>query len=356
MKNFLKFDFVTLASVIIFCIVLLSPAAIYAQDSDDKDIHYLQRILTLKGMYTGPIDGIAEPETNNATRLYKKQIGWPVTNQISDQLIERLREEEKLILPNTSHKPDQPNNQNYLVDPTPTTRDMIYSVVQSAKMATNTADSVMQTYGSYFTAISVMAGGILTLLTILGGVGFWAYLKPISKIKEEYGEIIKQMRGHQEKITELKESAHADIAALTTASSANASLTMFICFKDTGLLSDEALQNFLNEADLLCRKALDRNPRDNKVLAFIYGMQGVIFWEQDKKEQSCEALERALKIEPDNANTLYNAACYFSMAGRKKEALDYALRAFEIKPSLKEWAKNDSMLVNIRNDPRFLIN
>jgi len=57
MKNFLKFDFVTLASVIISCIVLLSPAAIYAQDS-----------------------------------------------------IERLREEEKSILPNTNHKPDQSNS------------------------------------------------------------------------------------------------------------------------------------------------------------------------------------------------------------------------------------------------------
>jgi|CXWL01.1.fsa_nt_gi hypothetical protein len=110
MKNFLKFDFVTLASVIISCIVLLSPAAIYAQDSDDKDIHYLQRILTLKGMYTGPIDGIAGPETNNAIRLYKKQIGWHVTNQISDLLIERLREEEKSISPNTNHKPDQSNS------------------------------------------------------------------------------------------------------------------------------------------------------------------------------------------------------------------------------------------------------
>lgn len=57
MKNFLKFDFVTLASVIISCIVLLSPVAIYAQDS-----------------------------------------------------IERLREEEKSILPNTNHKPDQSNS------------------------------------------------------------------------------------------------------------------------------------------------------------------------------------------------------------------------------------------------------
>jgi len=356
MKNFLKFDFVTLASVILFCIVLLSPAAIYAQDSDDKDIHYLQRILTLKGMYAGPIDGISGPETNNAIRLYKKQIGWPVTNQISDQLIERLREEEKSILPNTNHKPDQSNNQNYLIDPTPTTRDMIYSVVQSAKMATNTADSVMQNYESYFATISRIAGGLLALFALLGTAGFWAYLKPILKIKKEYGNIIKQIQEQQKNIIELKESAHADIAASSTASSANASLTMFICFKDTGLLSGEALQNFLNEADLHCRRALDRNPRDNKVLAWIYGMQGVIFWEQNKKEQSCEVLKKSLEIDPDNANTLYNTACHFSMAGRKEEALDYVLRAFEIKPNLKEWAKTDSMLVNIRNDPRFPIN
>lgn len=196
MKNFLKFDFVTLASVIISCIVLLSPAAIYAQDSDDKDIHYLQRMLTLKGMYTGPIDGIAGPETNNAIRLYKKQIGWHVTNQISDLLIERLREEEKSISPNTNHKPDQLNslgNEEKLAALTQELKETKAGLQNTNAEFKILKDSISANFfNSYTGLVAILITTIGIALGLLGALLAWGIPKIEDRIKKE---VIKAHRG-----------------------------------------------------------------------------------------------------------------------------------------------------------------
>lgn len=108
MKDFVKLDLATLVVAIITCVILFAPATIYADDPEKEDIHFLQEVFRLKGMYNGYIDGIAGPETIKAVRLYKEQKGLDVTDQISDQLIDMLREEAEQILPYIA--PEQPND------------------------------------------------------------------------------------------------------------------------------------------------------------------------------------------------------------------------------------------------------
>lgn len=246
--------------------------------------------------------------------------------------------------------PDPPTEANII----PTTRDMIFSVVQSAKMATDTSDRVMKTYENYFIVVSWAAGLVIAGLAILGGAGSWTYFKRIVKLKKEHEGILKRIKKQQDKIDKLGENAHANISASTTAGSANIAVTLFIYLKKFKILEDESsLKGLLEETDKLCSKALEYEPKEPGVLARIYGMQGVVFWEQGDHQKSCEAFKNAIENEPKNANILLNAACNFATINKKDEALDYLKKAIEIRPDLCDWVKNESMLNNIRDDPEF---
>lgn len=353
MKNLLKFELTALVLVIISCAVLLAPAKLYAYETDDENIHFLQSILAMKGIYSGPIDGIAGPETKKAIRLYKKQIGWRVNDQISDLLIEILREEVKLVSQHTNPEPESPNNSSSLLDSTPTTRDMVYSVTQSARMATNTADSVMKTYESYFTAMSRVAAGVLGILTMLGVAGFWAYLKPILTVRKEHEKALKDIETQQTKIDELSNNAHANISALLASCSASANLNTFIYFGKAKILDQSSANELLIGTDKILSRALEYKPKDTRILASIYGMQGIIFRETDRKSESCETFKKAIEIDPANTSTLCNAACSFALEDRTDEALSYLNEAVKLQPTLCTWAKNEKMLDKIRNDARF---
>ncbi|UJP00089.1 MAG: peptidoglycan-binding protein [Nitrosomonas sp.] len=245
MKNFLKFDFVTLASVIISCIVLLSPAAIYAQDSDDKDIHYLQRILTLKGMYTGPIDGISGPETNNAIRLYKKQIGWPVTNQISDQLIERLREEEKSILPNTnSELPNSLNEEKLaaLAQELKETQENLKNTNEALRTITNNmSDHFINNFNNLFTLLLSILAIVVTAFSVWLG---WY----IPRFQEEITDKVRKAHDEMLRLTESRVSARV----LT-----DFSAHCIYLYKDIDK-SDTKYKNYLDMAISLSGLAFDK--------------------------------------------------------------------------------------------------
>jgi tetratricopeptide (TPR) repeat protein len=68
---------------------------------------------------------------------------------------------------------------------------------------------------------------------------------------------------------------------------------------------------------------------------------------------AAQVLRGALQRHPDNPTVLYNLACYEALAGQRAEALAHLARAFELEPSARRWAQDDSDLDSIRDDPGF---
>ena len=60
-----------------------------------------------------------------------------------------------------------------------------------------------------------------------------------------------------------------------------------------------------------------------------------------------------MALDPDNADSLYNVACGFSMMGEIDRALECLERAGLRGLMIAEWAENDSDLDPLRDDPRF---
>ena len=55
---------------------------------------------------------------------------------------------------------------------------------------------------------------------------------------------------------------------------------------------------------------------------------------------------------PDNATTLYNRACFEALGGRREAALAHVVEAIERDPKLAEFARTDTDLDTLRDDPR----
>ncbi len=64
-------------------------------------------------------------------------------------------------------------------------------------------------------------------------------------------------------------------------------------------------------------------------------------------------LERALRLRPDDYATLYNAACYYSLAGDVDRALELLERACQFGGGNREWIERDSDLAALHTNPRF---
>jgi mannose-6-phosphate isomerase-like protein (cupin superfamily) len=64
-------------------------------------------------------------------------------------------------------------------------------------------------------------------------------------------------------------------------------------------------------------------------------------------------VREGLEHYPDNANVLYTLACFESLAGDTDSALDHLRQAAAHEPRVADWAKDDSDLDPIRDDPRF---
>jgi len=50
---------------------------------------------------------------------------------------------------------------------------------------------------------------------------------------------------------------------------------------------------------------------------------------------------------------LYNRACLYALSGNKTQAFEYLERGITHRPDLKQWAKEDSDLVSLRDEPKF---
>lgn len=109
-------------------------------------------------------------------------------------------------------------------------------------------------------------------------------------------------------------------------------------------------------ADRLSRQALgaalhqiDIDP-DN---ARAYYMAATQQLRMGDSEAGARNIETALRMRPDEFGVLYNASCYYALAGKPDLALDLLERAVRAGQGFREWIEHDADYDDLRHLPRF---
>ena len=97
------------------------------------------------------------------------------------------------------------------------------------------------------------------------------------------------------------------------------------------------------------RHMLELDPQDARANYFLAGMLARV----GEREAGLPHVEQALRLRPDDYSTLYNAACYYSLAGNIERAIDLLERACEHGSGSRDWFEHDGDLDPLRSHPRF---
>ena len=65
------------------------------------------------------------------------------------------------------------------------------------------------------------------------------------------------------------------------------------------------------------------------------------------------AIETALRMRPDDFDVLYNASCYYALAGDADRSLDLLEEAVNRGQGFLDWIEHDSDYAKVRHLPRF---
>ncbi len=106
-------------------------------------------------------------------------------------------------------------------------------------------------------------------------------------------------------------------------------------------MAHEALEGLKHQVELGVA-----DPRANELLANMFARLG-------QREAGMPYAEAALRARPDDYSTLYNAACYYSLAGDTERALELLERACKFGGGSRDWIEHDSDLDPLRDNPRF---
>jgi adenylate cyclase len=88
------------------------------------------------------------------------------------------------------------------------------------------------------------------------------------------------------------------------------------------------------------------NPRVHYLAAGAYARIGEV-------QAGCAEIEKALRMRPDDYGTLYNGACFYSLAGDHARALDLLERAIQAGVGYPDWIGHDPDLAPLRALPRY---
>ena len=75
----------------------------------------------------------------------------------------------------------------------------------------------------------------------------------------------------------------------------------------------------------------------------------------EHRDTAIKLAKRALAMDPDEPQVLYNVACVYALLDHADEAIDCLKRTIEHGGWWKTWAKNDPDLAAIQSDPRFVV-
>jgi quercetin dioxygenase-like cupin family protein len=93
-------------------------------------------------------------------------------------------------------------------------------------------------------------------------------------------------------------------------------------------------------------EAFSTSPWEVSAMAALYARRG-------DADQARECLAEALAEHGDHPHALYNIACAEALLGEREAALEHLTRAAAEEPRCREWAKDDSDLDSLRDDPRY---
>ena len=111
---------------------------------------------------------------------------------------------------------------------------------------------------------------------------------------------------------------------------------------------DEKLEAF-KRGLAVAEKHLEFHPEDAR--AWYLGAHALL--ELGNNAKALVWTERAMRLNPEDAGTLYNAACLFAIMGELDRCFDCFEKAVENGFANREWVKNDPDLAAIRSDPRY---
>jgi tetratricopeptide (TPR) repeat protein len=99
--------------------------------------------------------------------------------------------------------------------------------------------------------------------------------------------------------------------------------------------------------------AIGGKPGVHDVSTWEYSFAAYGYLQEGDAERGRAVLEEGLAEKGESARLLYDLACLESLEGRPEEAIDNLLRAVELDPRYRDYAREDSDLDAIRDDPRF---
>ena len=82
---------------------------------------------------------------------------------------------------------------------------------------------------------------------------------------------------------------------------------------------------------------------------------GVLFLHEGRYEDAIRYLEKAVKLKPKFANPFYNLACAYSLQNEGEKGMAYLLKAIEVDENVKNWAKQDPDLQNLKGYAEFTL-
>lgn len=109
-----------------------------------------------------------------------------------------------------------------------------------------------------------------------------------------------------------------------------------------------SLDRFSESIDWL-RKASDFSPSNTHVWLAL----GWCHKRTGRLDLAIEDLEHALEADASQAIIHYNLACYWSLAGNKKQSLGYLARAIRMDANYRDLAADEHDFDSLREDPEF---
>ena len=105
----------------------------------------------------------------------------------------------------------------------------------------------------------------------------------------------------------------------------------------------------LKEAQRLYKKVLALEPNNASALNNL----GVTYIQQHYYSKARNILESAIRLKPEYVDPYYNLACLYAFQGQVTKSLNKLKMAISLDKSVKEWARKDRDLQNLRGNPEF---
>ena len=115
------------------------------------------------------------------------------------------------------------------------------------------------------------------------------------------------------------------------------------------VLANDNVPHVLQEGIDRARKQLALNPADRRVLSLAAGS----LYDLGEQDEAFEWINRALKLYPDDAGVLINAACIFAKDHQAEKALEILEVAIRKGYGNRKWIEHDPDFDPVRDDPRF---